>query len=336
MKTNVKKIALLLCLSLCVPFFAFTVFGAAEDTNDPDTLFIQGNWYKESHLETDISGACWSWDAQSKTITLDGITCPQIIYCGGDVTINCVGENSVLSDTKDNLISAEGNLTVTGSGSLKVVSANAGSYSAVRSKSGSVVISLDGTFDVSSTNGCCIGATNGGVSFAGKGEVKLKAKGADYNCVYAGGDVVIGGSGDFTAVSDDVCIWLHGSSYGLKLEGSAGCITLEAGDGFRAVNRTVGGSRLDDYTAEGSPSSSSVRYTLKPAHTCIRGDFNDDGEVNTADAIYLLRHTMRQSKYPVSQNGDVNGDGVCNSSDAIYLLRYTMRPGKYPLAGNAG
>ena len=64
----------------------------------------------------------------------------------------------------------------------------------------------------------------------------------------------------------------------------------------------------------------------------VRGDVNGDGSTNSADAIYLLRHTMRASKYPINQSGDVNGDGDTNSADAIYLLRYTMRPSKYPLA----
>ena len=64
----------------------------------------------------------------------------------------------------------------------------------------------------------------------------------------------------------------------------------------------------------------------------VRGDVNGDGSTNSADAIYLLRHTMRASKYPINQSGDVNGDGDTNSADAIYLLRYTIRPSKYPLA----
>ncbi len=64
----------------------------------------------------------------------------------------------------------------------------------------------------------------------------------------------------------------------------------------------------------------------------IRGDVNGDGKVNSADAVYLLRHTMRPTKYPINQSGDMNGDDKVNSADAVYLLRYTMRPSKYPLA----
>ncbi len=75
-------------------------------------------------------------------------------------------------------------------------------------------------------------------------------------------------------------------------------------------------------------------YTPKdiPGNTAERGDVNDDGKVNSADAVYLLRHTMRASKYPISQSGDMQGDGKVNSADAVYLLRHTMRPAKYPLS----
>ncbi len=63
-----------------------------------------------------------------------------------------------------------------------------------------------------------------------------------------------------------------------------------------------------------------------------RGDMDENGKVNSADAVYLLRSTMRPTKYPINQSGDLNGDGKFNSADAVYLLRYTMRPEKYPLA----
>ena len=53
--------------------------------------------------------------------------------------------------------------------------------------------------------------------------------------------------------------------------------------------------------------------------------------LNSADAIYLLRHMIMPSLYPIAQSGDVNGDGVVNSADAIYLLRHIIMPGLYPL-----
>lgn len=63
----------------------------------------------------------------------------------------------------------------------------------------------------------------------------------------------------------------------------------------------------------------------------LQGDANDDGKLNSADAIYLLRHTVFPSLYPVNQGIDMNGDGLENSADAIYLLRHTVFPANYPL-----
>ncbi len=64
----------------------------------------------------------------------------------------------------------------------------------------------------------------------------------------------------------------------------------------------------------------------------IRGDMNGDGKTNSADAIYLLRHTIMRELYLLNQSGDVNGDGKTNSADAIYLLRHTIMQNLYPLA----
>jgi hypothetical protein len=64
----------------------------------------------------------------------------------------------------------------------------------------------------------------------------------------------------------------------------------------------------------------------------LRGDVNGDSIVNSGDAIYLLRHTLKPDSYPIDQSGDMNGDGFVNSSDAVYLLRHAMKPDRYPLA----
>ncbi len=63
----------------------------------------------------------------------------------------------------------------------------------------------------------------------------------------------------------------------------------------------------------------------------LQGDVNGDGTLNGADAIYLLRHTIMSSNYPVNQDVDMNGDGLESGADAIYLLRHTIMPSGYPL-----
>ena len=63
----------------------------------------------------------------------------------------------------------------------------------------------------------------------------------------------------------------------------------------------------------------------------VLGDMNGDSVVNIDDAIYLLKHTMLPSRYPLSQSADVNGSEDVNIDDAIYLLKHTMMPSRYPL-----
>lgn len=67
------------------------------------------------------------------------------------------------------------------------------------------------------------------------------------------------------------------------------------------------------------------------AATDLRADMNGDGTINSADAIYLLRHTIMSEQYPITYSGDVNGDNKLNSADAIYLLRHSIMPDKYPI-----
>ncbi len=61
------------------------------------------------------------------------------------------------------------------------------------------------------------------------------------------------------------------------------------------------------------------------------GDFNLDGQISDADAMYLLRHTLFPSRYPITHSGDVNCDGTVSDADAMYLLRYTLFPERFPL-----
>ena len=67
------------------------------------------------------------------------------------------------------------------------------------------------------------------------------------------------------------------------------------------------------------------------AQTVIRGDMNNDTDVNTDDATYLLRYILMPDTYPITQSGDMNGDGTVNVDDALYLLRHITMPDEYPL-----
>jgi hypothetical protein len=65
----------------------------------------------------------------------------------------------------------------------------------------------------------------------------------------------------------------------------------------------------------------------------IPGDLDQNGAVNSADAIYLLYHTLfGEGRYPVNQPVDYDKNGTVSSADAIYLLYHTLfGSGRYPL-----
>ena len=55
--------------------------------------------------------------------------------------------------------------------------------------------------------------------------------------------------------------------------------------------------------------------------SALVGDFNGSGTLSTADAVYLLYHTLfGGEEYPITQPGDFNCDGAVDSADATYLL----------------
>jgi len=60
----------------------------------------------------------------------------------------------------------------------------------------------------------------------------------------------------------------------------------------------------------------------------VQYDFNCDGALSDADAIYLLRHVTLG--YPANETqADVNGDGNVTDADALQLLRITLFPDRF-------
>ncbi len=66
-------------------------------------------------------------------------------------------------------------------------------------------------------------------------------------------------------------------------------------------------------------------------YSYLKGDVDNDGDVDMDDAIYLLYHVNFQSTYPVNQPVDFNGDSKEDLDDAIYLLYHVNFPASYPL-----
>ena len=56
------------------------------------------------------------------------------------------------------------------------------------------------------------------------------------------------------------------------------------------------------------------------------GDVNDDGKINTADAVQILRYAAGMMAFDNAQNlsSDCNHDGKVNIGDAVLILRYAV------------
>ena len=97
------------------------------------------------------------------------------------------------------------------------------------------------------------------------------------------------------------------------------------------------------------PTTESGGYTLHTCSVCgdeykdnfvdkstyTTGDVNGNDQVDSADAIHLLRHTLFPTIFQLNQSGDFNGDASVDSADAIYLLRHTLFPNFFPLKASS-
>ena len=69
----------------------------------------------------------------------------------------------------------------------------------------------------------------------------------------------------------------------------------------------------------------------EPAPAYLKGDVDNDGDVDLDDAIYLLYYVNFSATYPVNQPVDFNGDSKEDLDDAIYLLYHVNFSATYPL-----
>ncbi|MFH1701742.1 MAG: hypothetical protein ABIE07_14295 [Candidatus Zixiibacteriota bacterium] len=66
----------------------------------------------------------------------------------------------------------------------------------------------------------------------------------------------------------------------------------------------------------------------------ICGDANNDGDVNIADAVYIIACVFKGGPCPEpNEGGDSNCDEIANIADAVYLIAHIFKGGLAPCAG---
>lgn len=120
----------------------------------------------------------------------------------------------------------------------------------------------------------------------------------------------------------------------------AGVVALSIAFTIFGVSRIVVGEDVigkvpigDTGSASESKTSTTEEFTGLPIHLYLNGDANEDGDVTSDDAIYMLMHLYFPDDYPTSSDHilDVNKDGKINVDDAIRILMAVNFPEEYSL-----
>lgn len=110
------------------------------------------------------------------------------------------------------------------------------------------------------------------------------------------------------------------------LVGTSTTITLENGMGSPPLFNilTITGSSVLPDRIDGT-----VDFIDSPLFR--RGDPNQDGQVNLADAIFLIQYLFNDGPAPACLSAaSSNGDNLADLSDAIFLIQYNFNDGSPP------
>lgn len=84
---------------------------------------------------------------------------------------------------------------------------------------------------------------------------------------------------------------------------------------------------VEAYKASGSVTvNGALTFRVEDKQTTDRvpGDANGDGDINSRDALLVLRYSVGEEVSMIRDNADVTGDGEINSRDALMILRYSV------------
>ena len=131
-------------------------------------------------------------------------------------------------------------------------------------------------------------------------------------------------------IPPDVYEDFHIATY-TAVDGFTGVSELEYCDTLATptVPITVGGDAGDDII----PTTINGSIEVFASNPFIRGDVDEDGEVDAVDALTLLEHLFIAQPAPnCLDSAEINGDGQLDVGDAISLITYLFGAGIAPAA----
>ncbi len=303
MNNSIKRIiSLNLFIILLVLFVLSSVAASGPSVNYSievgDTAFTS---------DTSSSGTGWSYDGATNTLTLDGYN-GDSIKASGDLTVYVKSTSTVSgTDASPNGITANGVLNINAEAPLTVNGAN-GNFS----NGGDAVFAYDAKISTKKSGSITF---NGGNSTMLSGGVGLKANNIELSAEKS----EINGGNNSSAV-------FFIQSFEVK---NISSILFTAGtNALNAISFLKNGTYTFEDGLKITFEDGNKKISVIPSSEIIYGDINDDGKIDTKDAVILAQYLAKWKITFTARNSaaaDCNADGIVDIIDAVLLAQYLAK-----------
>lgn len=257
--------------------------------------------------DSSSSGAGWSYESSTNTLTLDAYN-GGAIKASGDLTIYVKGASTVSgNDASPDGITANGVLNITAEAPL-TVNGNSSNFG----NGGIAVFAYDAKISTIKEGSITL---NGGNSMMVNGGVGLKANNIE---LQVNNSQINGGKG--------VSAVFFAQSFRVKNPSS---MVFNGGEGAsKAITFLVGATYKFDNGLSVTFENGDKKVNVISSLDFVHGDINHDSSINTVDAVILAQYLAKWN-IPFAEReysaADCNADGVVNTIDAVLLAQYLAK-----------